>query len=940
VDLVVDEVVQLQHVDVADPDPLGVGLAGPAVEQLGLAAVVDQPQPVALGQAVLQQTGDLLLVGAVEHRRGQPGIALDPTQADVAETLGPRLVDIGDVPARLGDPAEVGLQNLADVHPGRDAERVEHDVHGRAVLQERHVLDRQDFGDDALVAVASGQLVTVGDLPLLGHVDPDQLVDPRRQFVALLAVEDADADDGAGLAVGHLHRGVAHLARLLAEDRAEQPLLGGQLGLALRGDLADQDVPGPHLGTDPDDAALVEVGEHVLADVGDVAGDLLGTELGVPGVDLVFLDVDRGQHVVLHQPLGQDDRILVVVALPGHERDQQVAAQRHLAAVGTRPVRQRRADLDPVAVGDQRPLVDAGGLVGATELGQPVAAVGAVVVGDVDDVGAHRGDHTGLGGHGDVAGVHSAAVFHPGADIGGLVADQRHRLALHVGAHQRPGGVVVLQEGDQRGGHRHHLPRGHVHVLDGLRGHHVDVAVLDPHQHALLGEPAVRQHLGVGLRDDVAVLLIGGQVVDLFGHVPVDHLAVRGLDETERVHPSEGRQRPDEADVRAFRGLDRAHPSVMAVVDVADLHARAVAGEAARAERGETPLVGEPGHRVGLVHELGELGGPEELLEGRRHRTDVDQRLRGDRLDVLGGHPVPDGALQPAEPDPQLVLDEFAHRPQPAVTEVVDVVGLDDQVAQFGASLVQGHHVADRRHDVLDGQDLGVEGQAQAQLLVDLVAADLGQVVALGVEVVVLQHLLRGLAGRRLPRAQLAVDVQQRLVGVGGVVPLQGEPHRLVLAELAEDLLVRPSQRLEQHGDVLLALAVQADADHVPLVDLELQPGAPARDHLAGEDVLVRGLVRGLLEVDPRRPDQLADHDPLGAVDDEGALVGHQREVAHEHGLALDLTGVVVHELGGHEQRGRVGHVPVLALLDRMLGILEPVVAEGQRHGLRQVLDR
>jgi hypothetical protein len=55
--------------------------------------------------------------------------------------------------------------------------------------------------------------------------------------------------------VRHLQRGVADLAGLLAEDGAQQALLGGQLGLALRGDLADQDVAGADLGADADDAA-------------------------------------------------------------------------------------------------------------------------------------------------------------------------------------------------------------------------------------------------------------------------------------------------------------------------------------------------------------------------------------------------------------------------------------------------------------------------------------------------------------------------------------------------------------------------------------------------------------------------------------------------------------------------------------------------------------
>ena len=199
---------------------------------------------------------------------------------------------------------------------------------------------------------------------------------------------------------------------------------------------------------------------------------------------------------------------------------------------------------------------------------------------------------------------------------------------------------------------------------------------------------------------------------------------------------------------------------------------------------------------------------------------------------------------------------------------------------------------------------LADERLLETELLVDLVAADLGQVVALGVEVEVVEQRLRGLAGRRLARAQLAVDVEQRVVLAGGVVLLQGLAHRLELAELLEDLRLGPAERLEQHGDRLLALAVDADADHVALVDLELEPGAARGDDLRGVDVLVGGLVGGALEVDARRADELRHDDALGAVDDEGAALGHQREVAHEDRLALDLAGGRVHELGGHEERG------------------------------------
>src|SRR5205807_10669793 len=99
----------------------------------------------------------------------------------------------------------------------------------------------------------------------------------------------------------------------------------------LRRDLADGQVAGADLGADADDAALVEVLERLLGAVRDVARDLLVAELRRTRVDLVLVDVDRREHVVLDEALGEDDRILEVEALPRHERDEQVLAERELA---------------------------------------------------------------------------------------------------------------------------------------------------------------------------------------------------------------------------------------------------------------------------------------------------------------------------------------------------------------------------------------------------------------------------------------------------------------------------------------------------------------------------------------------------------------------------------------------------------------------------------
>ncbi len=125
----------------------------------------------------------------------------------------------------------------------------------------------------------------------------------------------------------------------------------------------------------------------------------------------------------------------------------------------------------------QRTLVDAGVLVRALELQQPVdvdarlGRIGLLGGADddtgrvdlVDDAGAARGD----GG----AGVAGHDAFHAGADERRLGANQRHRLTLHVRAHQRAVGVVVLEERDQRRGDRNELLRRHVHQVDLVARH-------------------------------------------------------------------------------------------------------------------------------------------------------------------------------------------------------------------------------------------------------------------------------------------------------------------------------------------------------------------------------------------------------------------------------------------------------------------------------------
>ena len=121
------------------------------------------------------------------------------------------------------------------------------------------------------------------------------------------------------------------------------------------------------------------------------------------------------------------------------------------------------------------------------------------------------------------------------------------------------------------------------------------------------------------------------------------------------------------------------------------------------------------------------------------------------------------------------------------------------------------------------------------------------------------------------------------------------------------------------------------------LVDLELEPGAARGDEL--RVVGLDAVVHLLGEVDARGADELRDDDALGAVDDEGAALGHEREVAHEDELLLDLARLLVDEAHVDEEGRLIGDVLGAALGNGAGGIAKLMLAERDLHGPRGVLD-
>ena len=159
--------------------------------------------------------------------------------------------------------------------------------------------------------------------------------------------------------------------------------------------------------------------------------------------------------------------------------------------------------------------------------------------------------------------------------------EKRHRLALHIGAHQGTVGVVVLEEGHKGRSHGHQLLRRHIHIVDVFAaGAHV-FAARSSSQHGVLEE-----HLrlgiegGVRLRDGELLFFVGGEPLDVVGDFALFHPAIGSLDEAELVHGSVARKGADEADVRAFGRLDGAHAPVVGGVHVAHLDGGTLTGQA------------------------------------------------------------------------------------------------------------------------------------------------------------------------------------------------------------------------------------------------------------------------------------------------------------------------------------------------------------------------
>ena len=300
--------------------------------------------------------------------------------------------------------------------------------------------------------------------------------------------------------------------------------------------------------------------------------------------------------------------------------------------------------------------------------------------------------------------------------------------------------------------------------------------------------------------------------------------------------------------------------------------------------------------------------------------------------------------------DRQRVADVAAH------VDVVDLEELQLLLAEFG------EHLEQLGGDLLAGLRVDLAGLQVDDVLGD-VAADqrfVGDAERLDLLFLQLVGEPRGdlLAGLGDDLAGLGVDQvlgrlgAAQLVGVEGQLPavaVAGDRDRLV--EGREDFLAVHAERHQERRHRDLAAAVDARVHDVLGVELDVEPGAAIGNDAGGEEQLAGGMRLALVVVEEhaRRAVHLRDDDALGAVDDEGAVVRHERHVAHVDVLLLDIldglrAGLLVDvehdEAQRHLQRRRVGHVALPAFLDVVLRRIELVANEFERRRAGEVGNR
>ena len=284
----------------------------------------------------------------------------------------------------------------------------------------------------------------------------------------------------------------------------------------------------------------------------------------------------------------------------------------------------------------------------------------------------------------------------------------------------------------------------------------------------------------------------------------------------------------------------------------------------------------------------------------------------------------------------------------------IDGIVADDPVAHFARALVGYEHVYGVDARILDLERLlfgdllpfrddqlarfGIEqivrGNApgkpvcDVQFFIEFISADLDHVVTAGIEKEVVQMLAHGLVGGDFAGAQTPVQFDQAvLLALCGIL-FDGCGDHLIVAENIGDGDVRPeAEGAQKDGRADLSFPVDVHPHDALRILFEFQPGAAVGDD-RGFEHFPAGLVLFRLVIRAGRADQLRNDDALRAVNDKGAVLRHQREIAHKDVLIDDFFLHLIDKAHFYPKRHGIGRVAVAALFFVILGLVSEFVTE------------
>ncbi len=252
--------------------------------------------------------------------------------------------------------------------------------------------------------------------------------------------------------------------------------------------------------------------------------------------------------------------------------------------------------------------------------------------------------------------------------------------------------------------------------------------------------------------------------------------------------------------------------------------------------------------------------------------------------------------------------------------------------------------------DFLAGLHVDFAGTAVGQILGDVMANQLVISHAQGFETLLceLTRLTNGELLTRLNHDAASVGIDEVVDRLVAFQPVGIERHAPavfgplvhdVFVEGRKNLLAVEAKRIEQRRHRNFAPAIDTRIDNVLGIELDVEPRTAVRNNAGSKQELARrmGLALVVVEEDARRTVHLRNDNALRTVDDEGAVIGHERNVAHVDILLLDVldrtrarffVDIEHDQPQRHLERRGIGHAALAAFVDVVFWRLEFVLHE------------